>query len=250
MSATRRHRLAGRPSRRPPSGGPRIEHLDGRTLPSGFGLGLGLGSRPGVLVLAPAPGGAPVSDHNPLREHIASGLVLKKFPHFYGAYTGPQLPGLSARSATAHLVPGSGFVFTGTMAGPIDPTLTASYVFGIDRGGAAAPGPFAKRAGIFYDATVAVTTGPDGAGAVVTLINANGQNPQAVLPPEAVSVSGNTVSVTVDPSLLPPTSTPRTRLKLTEYRFALWTELGTTDNGQVADFIPEYSLARFALPRR
>jgi hypothetical protein len=230
-----------------------VERLEGRTLLSSgaHAVSHALARHATAVEVAAFVGPRhPISDHNPLRESVVKGLVRKKFPHFYEKYDGPRLPDLSGRQASAHLVPGQGFVFTGTMAGPIDPAVTKSYVFAINRGGAVAPGPFPNRAMIFFDATVAVTTGPAATTGVVTLYRADGDNPTIVLPAQAISVSGSTVRVTVDPALLPPTSTPQTRLKLTEYRFTLWTALGAFPGGKVADFVPEYSQAPFAIPKR
>jgi hypothetical protein len=239
-----------------------LERLEGRTLLSASASEYGLEqhpessglARPGpgseVAPLALRPDHAAVSDHNPLRERDRAGLVLKQFPHFYKLYKGPRSPGLDARIATAHLVPGRGFEFTGTMAGPIDPTAPASFVFAIDRGGAGAPGPYPQRADIFFDSYVTVATGPGGVSGNVTLLYHSGAiRSQTPLPAQNVAINGRTLSVTVLPGLLPPTSTPRTRLKLTEYRFNLHVQYGTGGPETIASFVPEYSLARFAIPR-
>ena len=209
-----------------------------------------LGMSAEIAFLGRRPDHALVSVHNPLHERDRAGLVRKGSPHFYKFYTGPQLPGVEAQVATAHVVPGQGFVFTGTMAGPIDPTTPASFVFAIDRGGASAPGPFPQRSDVFFDATVAVATGPWGVSGTVTLLNPDGSTQsQTILPAANVSINGRTVSATVDPLLLPPTSTPRTRLKLTEYRFNLHVRYGMGASESIASFVPEYSLAQFAIPR-
>jgi hypothetical protein len=195
-------------------------------------------------------GGRRITEHNPLREQIFDGTVLKH-PQFYRLYNGPKLPSLNGTKATARLISGRGFVFTGTMVGPINPTEPALYVFGVNRGGAKAPGPFPQRAMIFFDSLVTVTNGPAGPKASVTLLDKDG-NPttKTNLPDQDVEVSGRTVSVTVQPSLLPPTSTPRTRLKLTQYRFALWTRTEAGSPHTIASFVPEFSTAAFQIPRR
>ncbi|MEO6810511.1 MAG: hypothetical protein ABI353_15455 [Isosphaeraceae bacterium] len=252
-----------------PSGWPKLESLEGRALlsasgafgrshpganPAEFGpatSGTNL-ARPSVDAQRSQPWheGRRISTHNPLREQIFDGTVLKQ-PMFYKLYNGPKLPSLNGTKATARLIPGEGFVFTGTMAGPIDPAEPALYVFGVNRGGAKAPGPFPQRAMVFFDSVVTVANGPTGPSATVTLLDKDG-NPATItnLPNQDVEVSGSTVSVTVKPALLPPTSTPRTRLKLTQYRFTFWTRTESGPPNTIASFVPEFSAAAFQIPRR
>jgi hypothetical protein len=226
---------------------PRLESLEERNLLSHLSP---LGDGPSAPILNPR---LPVPHRllypyslrkHPLNEKIVGGHV-KKVPMFYGPFVGQRTENLDAIGANGRLIFGRGFVFTGEVLGPISATRPAEYVFGIDRGGASAPGPFPFRAMIYFDALVTVSTGPSGATGTVELLNTHRQVTSTVsLPANAVQVEGDKVQVQVPAGLLPSTSPSRTHLPETRYFYAFWAGTGTsaTDPSDIASFAPEYAI--------
>jgi hypothetical protein len=197
----------------------------------------------------PIPIGALYQDSlskHPLNEKIVGGHV-RKVPMFYGLFAGARTPNLDATGANGRLIYGQGFVFTGEVLGPISSTQPAVYSFGIDRGGATAPGPFPNRPMVFYDALVEVSTGPTGPTGTVQLLNSSGPSrPAVTLPAGAIQVAGNKVQVELPASLLPPTSPPRTHLPYTRYFYAFWAGTSATAPHGIASFAPEYAITPVA----
>jgi hypothetical protein len=165
-----------------------------------------------------------------------SGVVTKK-PHFYQFYTGPKLPELNAVSASAELSSdGSTFTFTGTNQGKITKS-PAVYVWGIDRNGNLAPGPFMGRPNVKFDALVMVSLDASLTPSAQVTDFASGTATR--LPAGAASVNGRTVTVTVPTSLLPSTG-----LAPSQYHFNYWPEDGGPPvSSSVASFLPESSTA-------
>ncbi len=200
--------------------------------------------RPGRL---PLPSGELYRDSrskHPLNEKIVGGHV-RKFPMFYGPFTGVRTPNLDAIGANGRLIRGLGFVFTGEVLGPISATQPAVYTFGVDRGGATAPGSFPYRPMIFYDALVTVNTGPEGATGAVRLIQKSGVARSAVtLPAEDVQVVADKVQVVIPANLLPPTSSHGTRMPYSRYFYAFWAGTSSTSPSGIASFAPEYAVTQ------
>ncbi len=200
---------------------------------------------------------------------------MAKHPRFYSEYTGPRLPSLDGTRASGALLLGVGYRFTGSVVGPIDPSLPASYAFGVDRGGAKAPmtiNPpaatagggsggaagggstgsgtslvmFTRRPDIFVDALVVVTTGPAGPSGTVQLMEKDGSTgPERPIPSQDVGISGNQVSVLVPAPLLPPNGAPPD-----QYYYAFWAASGDpTTSADVASFVPEYNITPIAVRR-
>lgn len=231
---------------------------------------------PMVVALAGHPRHGVPSTHNPLNEKIYGGHVAKH-PRFYSEYHGPRLAALNGIYASGALDLGVGYRFTGRVLGPIDPSQQAFYVFGVDRGGAKAPSEvmppsaggasgakagsgttsgmamgdgkslvmFIRRPNIFVDALVTVSVGPSGTAGQVQLMQKDGSpGPTRPIAPQDIQVSGNQVTVLVDPGLLPPNGFPADR-----YYFAFWAGTGLATDNNVASFVPEYNVTQIGLRR-
>ncbi len=176
---------------------------------------------------------APTSSGNQM--HAVGGIVTKA-PHFYQLYTGPKWAELNAVRASAELSSNGNFTFTGTNAGMIN-KRPAVYVWGIDRNGNLAPGPFTNRPNIKFDAVVVVSLSTSFAPAASVVDLSSGVS--TALPAGSATVHGRTVSVTVPGTLLPSTG-----LSPSHYRFNFWPEDGGAGNSSVASFAPERTTAR------
>ncbi len=195
QDAARRRVLRGHRHR------PLVEVLDGRVLLS-------------YLVIERAHRVVPIytadaRSHEPLS---SNGLAVKKAPHFYQHYTGPQRADLNGIRATGYLS-GSTLVLSGTVAGPISAhPATASessiYTFAIDRGGSPKQGPFPGRNLIRFDSEVVVSLQPGHLTAFVSVndpVSNTPTKPPKSLPSSSVAIAGSTVTVRVPLSLLPST---------------------------------------------
>ena len=100
------------------------------------------------------------------------GTVVKK-PRFYEDYVGPKLAQLNAVEASGQLLPNGNFSFLGVNQGTINPNVTATYVFGVNRNGNLPTGPFPDRPNIRFDATVAIKIVPGKSPTVVVTDMAN-----------------------------------------------------------------------------
>ena len=183
---------------------------------------------------------------HPLSQKIVGGHV-RKVPMFYGPFRGTRSPALAATGANGRLIYGQGFVFTGEVLGPISTTQPAVYTFGINRGGAAAPGPFLNRPMIYYDALVTISAGATAPTGTVQLFDKAGNPlPAKPLPADAIQVVGNRVQVELPAGALPSTSPPRTHLPYNRYFYAFWAGTSATAPHGVAGFAPEYAITRVA----
>jgi hypothetical protein len=194
-----------------------VEGLDQRAL-----LSAGLGQ-----VLA-----ARVAEVRPEHEVEHNGTVVKT-PRFYEDYTGPQLAQLDVMKATGQLRGDGSFRFLGVNKGAIDPNVTATYVFGVDRNGNLPTGPFPDRPDIRFDATVAIKIVP-GKSPTVTLTDL-AKKTSTTLPDSALRISGRDVEVVVPGSLLPSTG-----LAPSQYRYDFWPEDGLAGSTNIASFAPEF----------
>ncbi len=178
---------------------------------------------------------------HPLYQSIVGGHVLKA-PMFNPGYTGPKRLDLDVIGTNARISPQQGFLLTGKVLGPIDPTQPAIYSFLINRGGASTPGPIQGRPAISYDSTVTVTDGPGGPVGTVSLLNSQQQATSTVmLPPSSVQVNGDTVQVMVPASLLPSTTPPGTHLAITRNFYAFEAAVPGGLPSDIAGFAPEYA---------
>src|SRR5262249_6796687 len=135
------------------------------------------------------------------------------------------------------------FQFSGTMNAAIGTTPEAFYVFGVDRGVGATTASFAELGlpQIAFDLVVVVR--PGGVSVVNDLDGAI-VNP---LPPEAISIDGNTIAARVPLSLLPGKG-----LQPEDYLWNLWPRwddgMGLHDE-QISAFIPNDRMATLSVVR-
>jgi len=154
---------------------------------------------------------------------------------FLPTYTGPHGADLDVRSTEATFF-GNRYVFDGTLDGAIGTTANAVYVFGVDRGQGTAR--FAAiGSAVVFDSVVIVTAA--GAGTVRDFISGS----VTALAPDAVALSGNSLSVTVAAALLPSTGFAADR-----YTFNLWPRNGLTNANQIADFAPDNTNLAVGVP--
>ena len=137
-------------------------------------------------------------DRRPSIETAVGGTV-NHAPRFYELYKGPKQPDLHVLNAHARFYFPGGFVFSGETVGAINSSQTQFYVFGVNRGGATAPGIFPDRPMIVFDAAVVVATSPNGfTGATVDLLNSKGQVTSSTsLATTAITIRNNRVQVVV-----------------------------------------------------
>lgn len=183
---------------------------------------------------------------HPLNEEIVGGHV-RKVPMFYGPFVGVRSPNLDAIGANGRLIRGQGFVFTGEVLGPISTTRPAIYSFGIDRGGAKAPGNLPNRPMIYYDALVTIATGTSSPTGMVQLFKPSGAPaPARSVPSGDIQVSGDKVQVELPAGMLPPTSPAGTHLPYNRYFYAFWAGTSATSPSGIASFAPEYAITPVA----
>jgi hypothetical protein len=185
----------------------------------------------------------------------ASSYTVHKSPAFYEFYTGPRNRDLNVVSATVRLDPGKSLTLTGVMQGKIvkNPTSTAQqsfYVFGIDRHSPSATTPFYQRPGITFDAVIAVSVETSGLSASVTDLTTG---TMTTIDPRNIHIAGKTVSVTVDPSLLP---TPSGGVDLAHSSYNLWPRSDLNfapqpnHGSSAASFLPKDAMAPIGVGRR
>jgi hypothetical protein len=186
-------------------------------------------------------------DQHPLIETAVQGSV-NRAPMFYSRYKGQKQPDLHVLTARGQFFPPQGFTFTGVTVGSINTSQTSFYVFGVNRGGAPAPGPFPDRPMITFDAEVVVATTSNGYSATVEILNSEGQITKSVsLPENAIKFSKNHVGVFVPAVLLPSTAPPGTAQPDQHYSFAFWAGTSASAPKRIAGFYPEFANASFEL---
>lgn len=183
---------------------------------------------------------------------------VRKSPHFYEFYVGPQRQDLNVVAAQVRLEPGRGLVFRGKMEGKINtaPATSADdsfYVFGVNRGSPQAVAPFFNRPGISFDSVVVVSiTHDNGISASVRDLRSG---VSTTLSPDRIKIEGRELRVTVDPTLLP---TPTGGKPLSQYTFNLWPRSSLANPTPtatqlhpsfVASFIPENGMAPIHVPQ-
>jgi hypothetical protein len=142
-------------------------------------------------------------------------------------YVGRQRADLDVVSVSATF-DGAVFHIGATMAAPIDtsPTAGLRYVFGVNKGGATSPGPFADvgNPNVIFNAVFTLT----GTGVLGGAASAGSGS--------SFTISGSSLAIDIPLSALP--STGFTPL---QYGFNLWPRdaLAPAGNGQIADFAPD-----------
>jgi hypothetical protein len=180
-------------------------------------------------------------DRNPLIDAKVRGAV-NHAPRFYPLYKGLKLPDLHVlNQRNRYFFPG-GFVLTAATVAKINSSQSSFYVFGINRGGATAPGPFPERPNIVFDAEVIIGTSPDGITGTVELLNSQGQVTSTTsLFNNQITFSNNQVRVVFNASLLPSTSPPGTADPQDHYSSAFWAGISPSDPRRIASFTPEFA---------
>ena len=180
-------------------------------------------------------------DPHPSIETAARGPV-NRAPRFYELYKGPKQPNLHVLNTHARFYFPGGFVFSGETVGAINSSQTQFYVFGVNRGGATAPGPFPGRPMIVFDAEIIIGTSPDGVTGTVELLNSKGQVTSSTsLFNNQITFSNNQVRVVFNASLLPSTSPPGTADPQDHYSSAFWAGISASDPRRIASFTPEFA---------
>jgi hypothetical protein len=159
-----------------------------------------------------------------------NGTVTEK-PQFYEDYVGPRLSQLEAVQATGKLLRNGSFKFVGVNRGAINPSVLATYVFGVDRNGKLPTGPFPDRPNIRFDATVVIKVVP-GQATTVTVTDLSTKKSTLVQDP-ALDIAGKQVAVTIPGSLLPSTG-----LAPSQFRYDFWPEDGLAGSTNIASFAP------------
>jgi hypothetical protein len=212
--------------RRRASLAPVVEGLDVRALPSA-GLNFAMAAH--------------AAEVRHVRDSEHDGTVVKT-PRFYEDYVGPRLAQLNVVSATGLLRNGN-FSFAGVVQGKINPSVRATYVFGVDRGGSLPVGPFPDRPNIRFDATIAIRIVP-GQSPTVVLTDIAHKTTTTVQDP-SLDISGKKLSVVIPGSLLPSTG-----LAPSHYRFNLWPVHGLSGSTNIASFAPEFHDIRVGVAHR
>jgi hypothetical protein len=163
-------------------------------------------------------------DRHPSIETVVGGPV-NRAPRFYERYKGPKQPDLHVLGTHARFFFPRGFTF-----------------FGVNRGGATAPGPFPDRPMIVFDAEIIIATSSDGFTGTVELLNSKGQITSSTsLANNIITFNNNHVQVVVPAALLPSTSPPGTAQPQDRYSFAFWAGTSPSAPKGIAGFAPEFA---------
>jgi hypothetical protein len=149
---------------------------------------------------------------------------------FIAEYLGPERGDLDVLSIEV-IQTSLAFVLTGRMAADIDPASGASYVWGVNRGAGIARFGDAYSGILFDTVIVAQAAGT----AAFNLFDGAGNQ---ALDPAAISIMGDSVTLTIAKSLLPSTG-----FDFNQYGFNLWPRAAAMGGiGQLADFAPDNDL--------
>lgn len=214
-----------------------VEALEGRTLLSHAG------NKPPVLVttglvtpmfyVGPEPG--------PIHNVVGHGFAIK-VPRFYAWYHGQKRAELNGASALALVTPDkSTLLLSGEVAGQIpattsDPSVNDYYVWGINRGGASAPGPFPGRPQVVFDAIVVV--GVTSTGVTGYVKDLTTPAPATPLPASSFTIRADTIHIAVPTSLLPSTGAASP----SQYQVNFYTSNAAPSSNfkNAASFTPEF----------
>jgi hypothetical protein len=163
---------------------------------------------------------------------------------FYKDYTGPKRPAVDAIGADGAFVTATQTIaLRAQMAGPVFDGGPNYYVWGFDRGGAAAgTAPFPDEPAVKFNAVLLVTADPANGGTLTGVVNLlNGAPAQPV--PVTLSAP-DTLQVSVPASMLPSTG-----FTADKYTWNLWPRsgLGGTPAAQIGSFIPDNTMAPLAV---
>jgi hypothetical protein len=144
---------------------------------------------------------------------------------FLPTFVGPHNADLDILSTTVDMV-GGDFVVSATLAGAVGATAGASYVFGVNTGGAGAPfAPFEPN--VLFNSKIVLK-----ANAPSTVTDNIAHPTVTTLGSGAVTVAGDTITALIPISLLPGTG-----LAAGQYGFSFWSADGA-GFPEIADFAP------------
>jgi hypothetical protein len=158
-------------------------------------------------------------------------IITDPVGDFLPSYGFQQVPDLDIVSAQV-IFTGTEFLFSATMNGPIGTTPQAFYVWGVNRGVGAQTANFASLGlpNIMFDLVVVARPGG------VSVVNDLDAAQRTPLPPENISIDGNTIVARVPLSLLPGKG-----FGPEDYMWNLWPRwddgMGLSDP-QVSEFAP------------
>lgn len=228
------------PERRRPLNRPTIqlEKLEGRALLS-KGPGHGIGE---VTLRMNYGEPVPPDPHpGPIHNIVGNGFAIKS-ARFYPEFFGTRQTELNVASAIA-VAPGDGTLqLNGQVVLPIntaptDPSQNAYYMWAINRGGAAAPGPIPGRPNVTFDSAVIVAVETTGVTAFVK--NAT-NNTVTQLPSSDFAINGFTLRVSVPLSMLPGTGGATDPSQYT-VNFSAWSANPlSANNHALASLVPEF----------
>jgi hypothetical protein len=162
---------------------------------------------------------------------LATGLAHAATIHgpaggFLPTYVGPHGADLEPLSTTVDIV-GGDFVVSATVDGAVGTTPGASYVFGVNTGGAGAP--FAPHEpNVLFNSKIVLK-----ANAPSTVTDNIAHPTVTTLGSGAVTVAGDTITALVPISLLPGTG-----FAPSQYGFSFWSADGAGFS-EIADFLPD-----------
>ncbi|MDB5350446.1 MAG: hypothetical protein JWN86_1693 [Planctomycetota bacterium] len=166
-----------------------------------------------------------------------STLTVKGFsiksPHFATAYAGPHLDQFNPAAAGAVFLKDGRLELAAILRGPIDRPEPTTYVWGLDRGGAAVGPDGFGPAGVRYDAYVSVTR--SGSDLSVSFTDLKTGKSTAI-DASSVRIAGPTIRVFL--------SNPEALLSangktLSKARFAFWTRSGPAGLGNLGGSVPD-----------
>jgi hypothetical protein len=156
----------------------------------------------------------------------------------YVDYTGPQRPALSPLRAGGRFIQATqSWVFDAQMAGSVFAGGPNFYTFGVNRGGAAAPGPFPDEPNVIFDSKILVTADPANGTALtttLTLLKAPAGTPTGTA--SAVLLAPDTIELRVPLASLPPNG-----LTPPAFTWDMWPSngVGGMPAAQIAGFIAQ-----------
>jgi hypothetical protein len=216
-----------------------VETLEGRALLS-KGPGHGIGET--TLRAAYGEPVPPQPNPGPIHNIVGNGFGIKS-ARFYPVYFGQRVAQLNVASSIA-VAPGDGTLqLNGQVVLPIDtaptdPSGNAYYMWTINRGGAASPGPIPGRPSVTFDAAVIVAVETTGVTAFVKDLTNNSAPVQ--LPSSDFSINGFTLRAAVPLNLLPPTGGATDPSQYT-VNFSAWNANPlTASHHSLASIVPEF----------
>ena len=165
-------------------------------------------------------------------QKIGPGFALK-VPQFNSFYKGPHVSELNVAAASARLYPNGGINFVGRLAGTLRSNKPLAFVFGVNRGGAPAKGPFPGNPNVRFDALVSVNFNPPLKPPTAKVTDLK-TGKSTILPQNAVTFHPDTFMIAVPLRLLPSRGLPPSR-----YTVAFWAKTSLAGpTSSVASLLP------------